>query len=393
MENPAITIVLSTYNRPDTLRVAIQSVQLQTYPAWTLLVIGDCCDSCTEEAVETFNDDRIRYINLPVRSGEQSGPNSVGIALAETEYIAFLNHDDVWLKDHLEYSLRTLRQSGADFFVGKSAFASKSIAVSQDQQKPIFDELHRDDRHPKQSICGFASTRTQLIMFEPVSIWLIRTETVQKVGYWKGRDQVLGMAPILEWVRRAWKQNVRFVFGTQLSVLTITTQYQPMYLTEKGAYSHISQEHAYIYPLVERLPPDDLRQMIFDEIKTAQKRKSVRIKQLVHKVFEKIRTNPLAAFRKIITKSIHSVLNILLTPLSRWLFYKFEIDLPRFLFRIIYRLLGRNHDVELVSVVKRRTGETLNKKYDIDTIVHLTLAMLRSGISLDEGTERRQQNR
>ncbi|MFB3056307.1 MAG: glycosyltransferase family 2 protein, partial [Ignavibacteriaceae bacterium] len=76
-----VTIVISTYNRPDVLSVAIKSVILQTFSNWKILVIGDHCNQETEKAVTSFNDSRIHYINLPHRVGTQSGPNSVGIAL------------------------------------------------------------------------------------------------------------------------------------------------------------------------------------------------------------------------------------------------------------------------------------------------------------------------
>ena len=82
---PSVTVVLATYNRPDALRAAIRSVLRQTRPDWRLMVIGDRCEPPTEEAVRSVQDARISYINLPVRFGEQGGPNSVGMALAETD--------------------------------------------------------------------------------------------------------------------------------------------------------------------------------------------------------------------------------------------------------------------------------------------------------------------
>lgn len=374
---PEVTIVLATYNRPDTLRVAIQSVLLQSYSHWKMLVIGDHCDARTEAVVEAFADDRIQYINLPIRAGEQSGPNSVGIALAKTEYLAFLNHDDIWLKDHLEYGLKTLKERGAEFFVGKSAFAVESIETNQGQRKPLFDRLLGDDRHSKQGVSPYRGT-PQLRLIEPASAWLLRTYIAKKVGWWRGRDQVLGVYPIQDWVRRAWKQDVRFVFGTQLSVLKIDAQCQPAYGAEKGQYNRYSQEHAFIYPILETMPPDDFRQMVLDEIWANQKPGIVQVEQFVRKVMAKLRTNPISSFRKIITRPIRVVLKIVLSPLSRWLYCSFGFDLLGFFFGIFFRLLGKQRDAELVSSVKIRTGEVFIKQYDIDTIVQMTLASLSS---------------
>ena len=136
-DNTKVTIVIATYNRPDVLRIAIQSIILQTFSEWKILVIGDNCEEETEKAVNSFQDSRIRYINLPDRIGTQSGPNSVGIALAKTKYIAFMNHDDIWLQDHLEYGITTLEETKSDFFIGKCCLAQQKFS-KENFEKPKF---------------------------------------------------------------------------------------------------------------------------------------------------------------------------------------------------------------------------------------------------------------
>ena len=121
-----ITIVIATHNRPDCLRLAVESALRQTHTRWRMLVLGDGCDARTPNALQDIADPRVSYIDLPVRFGEQSGPNSVGMSLATTDWIAFLNHDDLWLPDHLEYALEKLARSGADLFLGQAAFTDSS---------------------------------------------------------------------------------------------------------------------------------------------------------------------------------------------------------------------------------------------------------------------------
>src|SRR5581483_1041903 len=87
-----VSVVIATFNRSNVLRFAIESVRWQTYPDWELIVVGDCCTDDTEEVVRSFNDPRVRFVNLPRNHGEQSVPNNFGCDLAQGEYIAFLNH-------------------------------------------------------------------------------------------------------------------------------------------------------------------------------------------------------------------------------------------------------------------------------------------------------------
>lgn len=370
---PTVTIVLSTYNRPDTLAAAIQSVRLQTVRNWDMLVVGDRCDSRSGEAVASFADHRIRYINLPIRTGEQSGPNSVGIALATGVYLAFLNHDDLWLKDHLEYALDTLRESGADFFVGAAAFAHRSDETAERTRKPVFESMHRPGRHPRQSVGLLVWERPPA--FEPASAWLVRTAVARKIGHWRSRDAVLGTYPILDWARRAWRGGARFVFGTRLSVLKITTQYQSIYRAEKGAYSPISQEHAYLTPILDRMSPPDFRTWILDELAKGPTMSDSGVRALLRKTSEGLRSEPFLTLLRISLHLGRTVAGGSLTPVARWLYYRFGFDLPGRLYSIAYSLRGKRRDATLVASVLMRTGERLERTRDIEAVVEAALAL------------------
>ena len=99
-----VTVIVATYNRAAVLKEALRCLMAQTHQSWRALIIGDHCTDETAEVVAAFNDPRLSFHNLPERFGEQAGPNSIGLALARTEYVAFLNQDDLWFPDHLESS-------------------------------------------------------------------------------------------------------------------------------------------------------------------------------------------------------------------------------------------------------------------------------------------------
>ena len=99
MSAPAISVVVATYNRPDALRCALESVRRQSFGDWEVVVVGDRCTDSTRDVVASFADPRLRYIDLARNIGEQSGPNNIGIHAAHAPLIAFLNHDDLWFPD------------------------------------------------------------------------------------------------------------------------------------------------------------------------------------------------------------------------------------------------------------------------------------------------------
>ena len=70
--SPAVSVIIATYNRSQPLRHAIQSVCHSSLRDWEIIVVGDACTDDTAECVSSFNDPRIRLVNLPNRCGDQS---------------------------------------------------------------------------------------------------------------------------------------------------------------------------------------------------------------------------------------------------------------------------------------------------------------------------------
>jgi hypothetical protein len=216
-DRPKVTAIVATYNRPSSLLLALESVRRQTYCNWRTLVIGDACGPETEEAIAKLNDPRISYVNLSCRVGEQSGPNSVGMALSETPYTAFLNHDDLWLPDHLECAVAALESSDSDFFTGQAAFARK---VPQYPDQPLFVEISPTNRRLADA---FASA---FFLFEPCSAWVFRTEAARRVGPW-GHSSALMRTPLQDWILRAWRAGVKHCNGKTVTVLKNNVSFGP----------------------------------------------------------------------------------------------------------------------------------------------------------------------
>ena len=142
---PRVSVVIATYGRPEVLTQCLRTVQQQTVADWEVLVIGDACNRSTGRAIAALEDPRIHYANLPARCGEQSIPNSVGLALARAPFVAFLNHDDYWLPDHLEIGLTRLEETRADLCTTSAVFAvyasPESGEVSLAESSPSWRNL------------------------------------------------------------------------------------------------------------------------------------------------------------------------------------------------------------------------------------------------------------
>ncbi len=96
-----VSIIMPTFNRANVIMDSIKSVLSQTYSDIELIIIDDGSIDNTAEMVGEIPDSRIRYIRLDSNYG-QSHARNVGIEAAQGDYIAFLDSDNEWDKEHLK---------------------------------------------------------------------------------------------------------------------------------------------------------------------------------------------------------------------------------------------------------------------------------------------------
>ena len=102
-KNIKISVIMSVYNGEEYLNEAIDSVLNQSFKDFELIVINDCSTDKTEEILRQYesSDPRVR-----VHTNEQNLrlPSSLNkaISLAEGEYIARMDADDICLPNRLE---------------------------------------------------------------------------------------------------------------------------------------------------------------------------------------------------------------------------------------------------------------------------------------------------
>ncbi|MCY4732430.1 glycosyltransferase family 2 protein [Natronomonas gomsonensis] len=100
-------MVIPTYNRADVLPRAIRSVLNQTYTDYEIVIVDDGSTDETENVVQSFNNEKIKYINHKTNKGQNVARNT-GIKNANGEYISYLDSDDMFLENHLQKAVNIL---------------------------------------------------------------------------------------------------------------------------------------------------------------------------------------------------------------------------------------------------------------------------------------------
>lgn len=106
----SVSIVIPTYNRSNLLLKAIKSLQTQTYQDFEIIIVDDCSNDDTEEAVGKLDDPRIRYIKHETNKGGSEARNT-GLKSAKGNFVGFLDSDDQWLPDKLEKQMKLFKHN------------------------------------------------------------------------------------------------------------------------------------------------------------------------------------------------------------------------------------------------------------------------------------------
>lgn len=110
---PKISILMGIYNCADTLNEAIDSILAQTYPHWQLIMCDDGSTDNTYFVAEQYAkkySEKIILIKNPKNMGLNFTLNHC-LELADTEYIARMDGDDISLPQRLEKQIEFLENN------------------------------------------------------------------------------------------------------------------------------------------------------------------------------------------------------------------------------------------------------------------------------------------
>lgn len=100
MNNPLVSILISSYNQRDFIETAIFSALDQDYTNIEIIVIDDASTDGSHEIIELISTEhgkgRMRVIYKPKNEGNVFCRN-IGLAEASGDYVCFLDGDDMYL--------------------------------------------------------------------------------------------------------------------------------------------------------------------------------------------------------------------------------------------------------------------------------------------------------
>ncbi|RUT02706.1 hypothetical protein DSM106972_056260 [Dulcicalothrix desertica PCC 7102] len=135
-----VSIIIPVYNAEQYIATTVESVLLQTYKNIEVLIIDDGSPDQSIQICQQFNDSRIQIIRQENQG--VSAARNTGIKMAQGEFIAFLDADDLWLPQKLAIHVQHLSANptlGMSF--GRVEFMNFDGTPTGQYSNPCFKDL------------------------------------------------------------------------------------------------------------------------------------------------------------------------------------------------------------------------------------------------------------
>jgi glycosyltransferase involved in cell wall biosynthesis len=154
--NMSIAALIPTYNRRTQTVRAVESVLAQTVTVDEIIVVDDGSTDGTAEFLTATFGERVTVIRQ--QNGGVSAARTRAVEAARSQWVAFLDSDDVWLPRKLEAQCAALQALGSDFGACATNCAytgddTKQLTVFEEAGMPVHPEFGPID-HPEKFIIG-----------------------------------------------------------------------------------------------------------------------------------------------------------------------------------------------------------------------------------------------
>ncbi len=167
--SPKVSVIIPTYNRPELLERALQSLFAQTLKDFEIIVVNDC-GVALEEILSKY--DKIVYVKKATNSGASASRN-LALQIAKGKYINFLDDDDYFYPNHLQSLVEALEQN-EQYKVAYSNCLCVNQKFMDGKWITTHTELSYDSDFSIEALLVQNITPIQCVMFE--------REILQKVG-------------------------------------------------------------------------------------------------------------------------------------------------------------------------------------------------------------------
>lgn len=137
--NPLVSVVMATYNRPEGVAIAIESILNQTYKNFEFIIIDDGSSDDTAKIVKKYakKDKRIVFLKNKENKGLIYSLNR-GLDKAKGKYIVRMDDDDASIPERIERQVLAMEMHPEIAIMG-TRITSKNAKVTIPTTPPVID--------------------------------------------------------------------------------------------------------------------------------------------------------------------------------------------------------------------------------------------------------------
>lgn len=107
MENkPKVSVIIPCYNASATIRETLKSIKEQTFKDYEVIIVNDGSTDDTDNILTSYAEQLNGLLKIITQTNQgQTVAKNVGIRNSKGQFIAFLDSDDLWAPEKLEYQL------------------------------------------------------------------------------------------------------------------------------------------------------------------------------------------------------------------------------------------------------------------------------------------------
>jgi glycosyltransferase involved in cell wall biosynthesis len=171
--NDLVSIITPSYNTAKFITEMIESVRLQTYSNWELIIIDDCSIDDTDKVIDRYlGDSRIKFIKNGKNSGAAVSRNRA-LREAKGRWIAFLDSDDVWLPEKLEKQIRFMKEFGYHF-------TYTNYEEIDEESKPLGVHVTGPKKITKNDMYNYCWPGCLTVMYDREKVGFIQIKDIKK---------------------------------------------------------------------------------------------------------------------------------------------------------------------------------------------------------------------
>lgn len=147
-ENKRISVIVAAYNIEEYLPRCLDSLLAQTYPFLQIIVVDDGSLDSTGEICDRYAAEHTQIQVIHRKNGGLSAARNTGLAVADGEYIGYVDGDD-WVEPHMyESMLYACEKQGADLAICsyreigneefENSFSGEEYVMSGDEALEVY---------------------------------------------------------------------------------------------------------------------------------------------------------------------------------------------------------------------------------------------------------------